>query len=80
MFDVIIEGSSRNTDCALRWASEYGHTEVVGLLLEKGADVHANDDEALRLASRNGRTEVVVVLEAWMRRGVAGDSKRQRTS
>ena len=47
---------------SLRWASVFGHAAVVQLLLNRGADVHANDDYALRLASGNGHTDVVQVL------------------
>jgi hypothetical protein len=43
-------------------AARLGHTEIVELLLEKGADVHANNDEALRWASENGHLEVVKLL------------------
>ena len=48
-------------DWALRWACRHGHPEVVKLLLEAGADVHA-DEYALRLASIGGHTEVVKLL------------------
>ena len=54
-------------DYALRSASGNGHPEVVRLLLEHGADVHAGDDYALRLASRNGHPEVVRLLEEYSR-------------
>ena len=43
-------------------ASNNGHTETVKVLLEHGADVHADDDWALRWASYNGHTETVKVL------------------
>ena len=49
-------------EAALRWASRNGHTEIVKLLLEAGADVHAKNDGPLRLASENGHTEVVKLL------------------
>ena len=41
-----------NKEDALRWASRYGHAEIVRVLLEHGANVHADDDYALRWASR----------------------------
>ena len=40
-------------------ASSNGHTETVKVLLEHGADVHANNDGALRSASYKGHTETV---------------------
>ena len=50
------------SDAALRWASINGRTEVVKILLEAGADVHAENDLALRIASYYGHTEVVITL------------------
>jgi len=52
-----------DNDHALRWASEYGHSEIVKILLSAGADVHANDDMALQWASENGHSEVVKILK-----------------
>jgi ankyrin repeat protein len=46
----------------LRWASQNGHIEVVKLLLEKGANIHADDDFSLRIASQQGHLEVVKLL------------------
>ena len=46
-------------DYSLRWASNYGHAEIVKELLEAGADVHAGNDSSLRLASYKGNLEVV---------------------
>ena len=43
-------------------ASSNGHTETVKVLLEHGADVHADNDGGLRSASYNGHTETVKVL------------------
>lgn len=49
----------------LRCAAENGHLEIVKLLLEAGADVHAEDNYALRWAATNGHTEIVrLLLEA----------------
>jgi ankyrin repeat protein len=56
-----------NYDYALKWASHYGHTEIVKLLLEYGADVHVGNDYALRLASEKGHTEVVKLLKNAMK-------------
>jgi ankyrin repeat protein len=50
-------------DNALREASRNGHEEVVKILIEAGANVHAWDDNALREASRNGHLEVVKLLK-----------------
>jgi len=50
---------------ALICASEYGHTEIVKLLIEAGADVNArqwDDATALTYASREGHTEIVNLL------------------
>jgi len=42
--------------------SENGNTEIVKVLLEAGADVHAMDDAALRVAKEKGHTETVKAL------------------
>ena len=46
----------------MSYSPRCGYTEVVRLLLEAGADVHALNDQALREASQNGHTEVVHLL------------------
>jgi ankyrin repeat protein len=46
----------------LKRASEYGHLDVVNVLIDHGADVHASDDYALHWASRYGHTDVVKLL------------------
>ena len=43
-------------------AAENGHTDTVALLLDRGADVHADDDYALHWAALKGRTETVALL------------------
>ncbi len=49
-------------DDALISAAEDGHLDVVGLLLEHGAHVHAVDDLALRFAATKGHRDVVRLL------------------
>ena len=43
-------------------ASRNGHTEVVKLLIDNGADVTADNNYAIRNASREGHTEIVKLL------------------
>jgi ankyrin repeat protein len=50
---------------ALMLASQWGHKEVVKLLLDNGADVNAKADDgwtALMLASEKGNKEIVELL------------------
>ena len=51
-----------NNDAALREASGQGHADLVALLLEHGADVHADNEYALRVASDNAHADVVALL------------------
>ncbi|KAJ3285200.1 hypothetical protein HK104_009595 [Borealophlyctis nickersoniae] len=57
-----IEEEDLFLDLPLRWAAENGHTRVVKLLLDKGADVHYRHDIALRYAAANGHVETVQCL------------------
>ena len=43
-------------------ASKKGHLEIVKLLIQNGADIHAENDYALRWASQEGHIEVVTFL------------------
>ena len=47
---------------ALKKAALDGRTDQVALLIQRGADVHANVDQALRLAAQKGHTAVVTLL------------------
>ena len=51
-----------NRDRALRSTAFQGHTPVMRLLLDGGADVHSQQDSALCSASQEGRTETVALL------------------
>ena len=51
-------------DEALSAAAAHGHTNIVSMLLDHGADIHAQADEALQAASRNGQSDTVALLLA----------------
>jgi len=55
-------GYTYNQEDLLWISAQYGKTEFVKYLIDKGYDVHAKDDGALRLASFYGHTETVKVL------------------
>ncbi|MGA2093146.1 MAG: ankyrin repeat domain-containing protein [Sedimentisphaerales bacterium] len=51
---------------ALLWAARAGHTEVVNLLLEKGAEVNVKDNNgktALGMAKLRSYADIVQLLE-----------------
>ncbi|CAN9423003.1 unnamed protein product [Alternaria alternata] len=63
------------TGPSLYWASQYGYKEIVGLLIDKGADVNAQGGRygnALQAASISGHKEIVVLL---LDKGVDVDAK-----
>ena len=47
---------------ALQYAARYGKLEIVKLLIEHGADIHADDDYALGKAAEFGHLEIVKFL------------------
>ena len=52
-------------DTALNWAAYKGHTEMVKILLEANADIHAQDKHyttPLHDAAQSGHTEIVKIL------------------
>ena len=52
-----------NNNCAIEWASEMGHTDIVELLLETPeVDPCAGNNYAIRFASANGHTDIVKLL------------------
>lgn len=55
-------GRLERMDLALRFAAEAGHTKVVSLLLDHGANIHADNDAALVWSVNKGRKEVVELL------------------
>src|ERR1700739_1322141 len=48
-----------NNGEALRYASFYGHLNVVNRLIEAGANIHAENDRAIQWASSNGHINIV---------------------
>ncbi|KAF7365667.1 Ankyrin repeat protein [Mycena venus] len=68
-FQLLLENgadtTTNNGGTVLQLASKHGRTEIVHLLLEKGADINAMDEEncsALQLASLHGRLKTVCLL------------------
>jgi ankyrin repeat protein len=53
---------SRRGPFALRLSAQFCHLEVVRYLVEKGANVHADNDYALRWSAQNGHLDVVRCL------------------
>ena len=47
-------------------AAQHGYTEIVKLLLNAGANVHADNNSALQDALKNGHIEVVDLLKKYM--------------
>lgn len=63
--EYLFEIDGRDVSELLLHAAEYGHTDIVELLLKKGADIEYKDgdgDNALMLSTMNGNTETVGLL------------------
>ena len=57
-----MERKGENLDKLLIQAASDGHTDTVKLLLDAGANVHAENDQALRWAASDGHTDTVKLL------------------
>ena len=66
--EALLDAGARQLWDALRHAAHGGHTAVVALLLDRGADVHFENGDSLRCASRQGHLEVATVLPPGPRR------------
>ncbi|KAG1653759.1 hypothetical protein FOA52_010075 [Chlamydomonas sp. UWO 241] len=51
-----------DSDCCLRTAAKFGHTDVLRALLDAGCSTHARQDEALCLSVGGGHTDAVRLL------------------
>jgi hypothetical protein len=60
--EVLLDAGVGNHGQALEYGASNGHTNVVALLLDRGADVHCRDDQALFNAACNGHQETVALL------------------
>jgi ankyrin repeat protein len=64
--DVDVHAPEEAEDDALMWAIVAGHDDIVAILIEAGADVHARDDEVLEHAvscATNGDLSRIRVIE-----------------
>ena len=59
---ALLDAGALNKDDALVTASYCGHTPLVALLLDRGADVHAEDDDALANSAYEGHLDTVTLL------------------
>lgn len=48
---------------AMVWAAEAGHLKIVKLLVDHGANPHAEDDQGMNWAKENGHDDVVEYLK-----------------
>lgn len=62
--ELLDQASYADYDRALVLASENGHAEIVGILLDAGADSNFNYNAPLRWAAENGHVDVVKLLLA----------------
>ena len=59
---VLLDAGAGESNPALQNASFNGHTPVVALLLDRGADVSFDNDESLIVAAQNGHLATVALL------------------
>jgi WD40 repeat protein/ankyrin repeat protein len=65
IYDVDITSTLKSGETMLLWAVEWGHSKIVELLLNKGADPNAQarlGSSALHAASSRGYVEIVIML------------------
>lgn len=69
------DGWALETDQALTYAAQFGKKEVVELLLERGADVHAGSGQPLLVAAYFGKLEILRILLKHGAEGITEDFK-----
>jgi hypothetical protein len=58
----LIAAGAKSLNFALVWASKRGRNEVAEILLDAGADIHAQDDFAVRMAATEGPVSTIKLL------------------
>ncbi len=57
---MLLDAKAPIDEWAIKWASRYGHSEIVRMLLDVKAPIH---HYAIEWASRYGHVEIVKMLE-----------------